>query len=168
MPKIIKNLEANLIQEAKRQVRELGYGALTIRSVAKACGVGVGTVYNYFSSKDELLATYMLSDWELCIAEIQAVSDYVSVPEPVLRCIYDELLAYAQRHQTVFRDEAAGAAFASSFGRYHAVLRRQLAEPVRKFCGSDFTAEFIAESLLCWTMAGKTFDEIYGVIGKLF
>lgn len=168
MPKIIKNLESNLIEEAKRQIQEVGYSAVTIRSIATACGVGVGTVYNYFASKDALLASYMLSDWNGCVAAISAVSRYSEAPEPVLRCIYDELLAYAQRHQTVFRDEAAGAAFASSFGRYHAVLRRQLAEPVRKFCGSDFTAEFIAESLLCWTMAGKTFDEIYGVIGKLF
>ena len=44
MPKIIQNLENRLIEEAKKQIRESGYGALTIRSVAKACGVGVGTV----------------------------------------------------------------------------------------------------------------------------
>ena len=40
MPKIIENLESKLIEEAKKQVEQSGYGALTIRSVAKACGVG--------------------------------------------------------------------------------------------------------------------------------
>ncbi len=50
MPKIIENLQSKLIEEAKKQIEEAGYGAMTIRSVAKACGVGVGTVYNYFSS----------------------------------------------------------------------------------------------------------------------
>ena len=45
MPKIIENLEDRLIQEARRQIAESGYGATTIRSVAKGCGVGVGTVY---------------------------------------------------------------------------------------------------------------------------
>lgn len=168
MPKIIKNLESKLIEEAKRQIAEAGYGAVTIRSIATACGVGVGTVYNYFSSKEELLATYLLTDWNSCVTAIAAVSRYSESPEPVLRCISDELIAFAKRHESVFRDEAAGAAFASSFGRYHYVLRVQLAEPVRKFCDSDFTAEFVAESLLSWTMAGKEFDEIYGMIGKLF
>ena len=52
MPKIIENLREKLVREAQYQVEERGYSALTIRSVANACGVGVGTVYNYFASKD--------------------------------------------------------------------------------------------------------------------
>lgn len=168
MPKIIENLESKLIEEAKRQIEESGYGAVTIRSVAKACGVGVGTVYNYFSSKEDLLAVHMLGDWNSCVAAIHAVSTYSDSPAPVAHCIFDQLVAYAKRHQTIFRDEAAAAAFAGSFGKYHKLLRSQLASPLRKFCSSDFTAEFIAESLLTWTMAGKDFHEIYGMIDKLF
>ena len=168
MPKIIKNLESKLIAEAQKQIVEQGYGAVTIRSVANACGVGVGTVYNYFSSKEELLATYLLDDWNNCVTAIDAVSRYSDSPTPVVRCIYDQLSAYALRHQAIFRDEAAYSSFAASFGRYHTMLRAHLSEPLRKFCDSDFAADFIAESLLAWTMAGKTFDEIYGILGKLF
>lgn len=168
MPKIIHNLETRLMEEAKRQIEESGYAATTIRSVAKACGVGVGTVYNYFPSKDALLATYLLGDWQGCIAAINAVSTYCLTAEPVVRCIYDQLVQYAARHQSIFRDEAAASTFQGSFGRYHGMLRSQLAAPLRKFCGDDFASEFIAESLLSWTMAGKAFEEIYGMIGKLF
>ena len=168
MPKIIENLEARLIQEAKQQIESSGYSAMTIRSVAKGCGVGVGTVYNYFSSKDDLLATYLLSDWNGCIAAIHAVSTYSDSPKPVLFCIYDQLLQYAARHQAIFQDEAAVATFTGSFSRYHGLLRSQISEPLEKFCRSGFLADFIAESLLTWTMAGKTFDEIYGVIERLF
>ena len=168
MPKIIKNLENRLLEEAKHQVEESGYSAMTIRSVAKACGVGVGTVYNYFSSKDDLLATFMLEDWNQCITAINAVSTYSDHPAAVIRCIYDQLNAYAQRHKAVFQDESAAASFAGAFSRYHVLLRAQLASPVRKFCGSNYASEFIAEALLTWTMAGKSFDEIYGMIEKLF
>lgn len=168
MPKIIENLQERLIEEAKKQIETSGYSAMTIRSVAKACGVGVGTVYNYFPSKDALVATYMLSDWNTCIATIQETSSQSDRPEPVVRCIYDQLLAYALRHQPLFQDASAGAAFAGSFSQYHGLLRSQLAAPLRKFCVSEFASEFIAENLLTWSMAGKHYDEIYGMISKLF
>lgn len=168
MPKIIENLESKLIEEAKKQLEQFGYGSLTMRSVAKACGVGVGTVYNYFSSKDDLLATYLLSDWKNCIAAIEEVSRCADSPAPVIRCMFDQLLSYAQRHQAIFRDEAAVATFAGSFSRYHGMLRAQMAVPLGKFCISDFASEFIAESVLTWSMSGKSFDDIYGMIDKLF
>ena len=167
MPKIIENLESSLIEEARKQIEQSGYSAMTIRSVAKACGVGVGTVYNYFPSKDALLATYMLEDWNKCITAINAVSVYSDHSAPLVRCICDQIRSFANLHTAVFRDEAAAAGFAGSHSKYHALLRSQLAQPLRKFCQSDFSAEFIAEALLTWTVAGKTFDEIYSMIEKL-
>ena len=168
MPKIIENLQSRLIEEAKRQIESSGYSAVTIRSVATACGVGVGTVYNYFPSKDALLATYMLEDWKKCVDEINRVAEQSMIPEPVLRCMYQQLLCYASQHEMIFRDEGAAANFAGAFSQYHGLLRRQLTMPLEKFCGDLFAAEFIAEAMLTWTMAGKEFDVIFGMIGKLF
>ena len=168
MPKIIEDLEKRLLEETRRQIEELGYAALTVRSVARACGVGVGTVYNYFPSKDDLVASFMLSDWKTCTAAIEAVSTYSDSPANVVRCIHDQLRQYARRHEALFRDEAAAERFAGTFSPRHAMLRRQLAAPLRKFCDSDFAAEFIAESLLTWTMAGKSLEEICAMLDRLF
>ncbi len=168
MPKIIENLEKRLIEEAMKQLQECGYSNVTIRSVAKGCGVGIGTVYNYFPSKEALLATYILESWKECVASICTVSEGSQGPQPVVRCIYDQLLQFSEAHSMVFRDAAAASTFAASFGQYHKLLRAQLASPLRKFCASDFAAEFAAEALLTWTMAGKTFDEIYGMLEKIF
>ena len=168
MPKIIENLKDRLIAEARKQIEASGYGAVTIRSIAKACGVGVGTVYNYFSSKEELVATDLLEDWKQCVAAIDAVSRNADTPRPVALCIYDQLTCFAHRHRAIFQDEAAAVSFAGSFGKYHGKLRQQLSQPLRKFCTSDFSAEFLAEALLTWTMAGTAFDDIYGIMEKLF
>ena len=168
MPKIIENLSDRLIAEARQQLEQSGYGAVTIRSIAKGCGVGVGTVYNYFPSKEALIATYLLEDWKGCVSTVESVSRGAETAEPVLRCIYDQLTGFARRHSAVFRDEAAAAGFAGSFSQYHDLLRSQLAGPLEKFCGGKFAAQFAAESLLTWSMAGKSFEQIYEIMQKLF
>ena len=168
MPKIIENLKDRLIAEAEKQIESSGYNAVNIRSVAKACGVGVGTVYNYFPSKDALVATHLLVDWRLCMDTITRTAESATDPKPVLRCVYQQLVCFAARHQAIFRDEAATASFAGSFSKYHDRLRSQLASPLRKFCDSDFTAQFVAESLLTWSVTGKSFDAIYEILKKLF
>ena len=167
MPKIIENLRENLVLEAKRQVQEQGYAALTIRSVATACGVGVGTVYNYFDSKDALVAAFMLEDWQACIAQVERTAWTIRQPEPVLRSIYDQLHHYMEQHQPVFADSSALANFSGSPSPYHSLLRHQLAQPLLAFCNTEFTAEFIAEALLTWTVAGRSFEEIYEIIQKI-
>ena len=168
MPKIIENPQIRLMEEARRQIETAGYAAMTVRSVAKACGMGVGTVYNYFTSKDELLARCMLDEWSRCIAVIEAESLRSSTPVPVVQCICTQLREYARQHEALFRDGSARAVFAASLGRYHGLLREQLAAPLERFCPDRFTAQFVAESLLTWTMAGADEDRLCEMAAKLF
>lgn len=167
MPKIIENLREKLVCEAKRQVEELGYANLTIRSVAAVCGVGVGTVYNYFSSKDSLVAAFLLEDWQACMDTVNAAAQQSQTAEPVLRSIHTQILVFTGRHQALFADEAAAASFSGSPSPYHSMLRKQLAQPLRRFTADDFTAEFIAEALLTWTVAGYDIEEILPLLRKL-
>ena len=167
MPKIIENLPQRLLDEARRQIEESGFSAMTIRTVARGCGVGVGTVYNYYPSKEALVASFMLSDWKLCVAAIEDVAAQSQTLEPVIRVIYEKLRFFMEQYDPIFRDEAAASSYTGSTAKYHAVLRSQLANPVRKFCRDDFTAEFIAEAMLSWTVAGKEFDELKGILLRI-
>lgn len=174
MPKIIENVQEKLLAEARRQVLEEGYSSMTIRSVAKACQVGVGTVYNYYDSKDMLVASFMLDDWMAHKKIIETGCMENDSPEVVLRCIYDELCRFTEKYATVFRDESAERSFASSFQQRHKMLRRQIAAPLLYICKKqskvepEFLAEFLAESLLTWSQSNCTFEEIGGVLLQLF
>lgn len=45
-----------LVDAALAEINHVGYGDLTVRNVAKACGVSSATAYTYFGSKDHLVA----------------------------------------------------------------------------------------------------------------
>ena len=168
MPKIIEGLRLRLLCEAEKQMTEKGYAAMKIRSVAKSCQVAVGTVYNYFPSKEVLAASVLLDRWKLALSEMERVAEAETCAEEVLRCIYQQLCAFMDQYRVLFLDEAAVAVFGASIAQYHDLLRQQLAKPLQRFCESEFEAEFIAESLLTWTVAGEGFEEIYCVIQKIF
>lgn len=53
----------SLLDAAERIVSEEGFEALSIRRLAAECGVAVGTVYNYFSSKSELVVGVIEHFW---------------------------------------------------------------------------------------------------------
>ena len=167
MPKIIENLPQRLMAEARNQIEESGFSAMTIRSVAKACGVGVGTVYNYFPSKEILVASFMLDDWKLCVAAIQDTAECAQTLEPVLRVIHEKIRLFMAEYDPVFRDGSSSTGYAASLSKYHGILRSQLADPIRKFCQDDFTADFIAEAMLTWTVAGKHFDDLRDILLRI-
>ena len=134
MPKIIENLREKLLEEAKCQVMEQGYSAMTIRSVASACGVGVGTVYNYFSSKDMLVAGFMLEDCMECLAVIENGCAGDAEPETAIRCIYDELRRFMSKYQTLFSDKDAEASSSGALHQRPGMLRAQIAKPLMPLC----------------------------------
>ncbi|MBQ6843289.1 MAG: TetR/AcrR family transcriptional regulator [Agathobacter sp.] len=174
MPKIIENIREKLLEEAKKQVREQGYSSMTIRSVATACGVGTGTVYNYFPSKDMLVASFMLEDWMQCIQVISEEFEKAESIKDALYGMYQELLKYKEKYTNLFMDENAEASYTASSMQRHHLLREQLAEPIKMWTrnqdkvDAEFLAEFIAENMLTLTMASKDFELIASVILQLF
>lgn len=72
------------ILEASRMLfQEKGWSAIHMRSVAGRCGVAVGSLYNYFSSKTELMSATVESVWQ----EIFQVPDHFPPGEQFCRCI---------------------------------------------------------------------------------
>lgn len=52
-----------ILRVSRALIQEQGWAALNIRSVAAACGVSVGSIYNYFNSKAELVGETVESVW---------------------------------------------------------------------------------------------------------
>jgi len=75
MPKLYDDLRETIVQEAKSIIVSKGYSKLNMREVAKASGIAVGTIYNYFPTKDNLMSELMYRYWMEFIAAVQQVQD---------------------------------------------------------------------------------------------
>lgn len=64
MPKIIENLKETIILESRRLLANKGYDDFNIREIAKHCNIALGTFYNYFPTKDELVIEIVREDWK--------------------------------------------------------------------------------------------------------
>lgn len=53
----------DILQTSRELIRRQGWSAVNIRSVAAACGVSVGSIYNYFDSKAALVSAAVESVW---------------------------------------------------------------------------------------------------------
>ena len=174
MPKIIENVHGLLVDEAKRQIREEGYDSVTIRSIARECGIGLGTFYNYFKSKDMLIASFLLDDWKARIDKVKNENEGQSDPMVVVRSIHNELKEFIESNISIFTSASAIKSFNSTAGNYHKMLRAQIAEPIFAACvkggyeDAEFLSEFVAEAILTWTVAKKDYSQIESVIAKLF
>lgn len=162
MPKIIENLREQILIEAKKQLSEQGYEKTTIRSVAQECGIAVGTLYNYFKSKDILIASLVLEDWNDCI---QSISTYPKEDRRAfLEYIHISLNAFEKKHDKLFKDKEAAKTFGTVFFERHRLLRSQLSQLIKPLTDDAFLADYVAEALLCWTTEGKYFEEIYPLL----
>ena len=164
MPKIIENLRGQLLYEARRQILINGYEKTTIRSVAEGCGIATGTVYNYYKSKDILIASVILEDWIECMNVIY--SQPKENRRSYLEFIYTSLKQFEQKYNRLFSDKEAEKSFVTAFFERHKQLRSQLASLIMHICRGDesFLAEYVAEALLTWTMSGKSFESIYELL----
>lgn len=62
MNKSVTSKEA-ILTAGKEIIMKYGYNSLNMREVAKHCGVSVGSIYNYFDSKGDLMIATVESIW---------------------------------------------------------------------------------------------------------
>ena len=53
----------DILKASRMLIQKEGWSAVNIRSVASACGVSVGSIYNYFDSKAALMGAVVESVW---------------------------------------------------------------------------------------------------------
>jgi AcrR family transcriptional regulator len=83
MPKMIEGLRETLVAELAKMISDEG-SEITIRALARRAGVAVGTIYNYFPDKDDLLKALFQKEWSGTFGRLeQELSGLNTVEEKV-------------------------------------------------------------------------------------
>ena len=97
----------DILEASRELIRQKGISALSIRSVAAACDVSVGSIYNYFDSKADLISAAVERVWH----EIFHRQGDAAAFRDTLACIawmYDRLEDGSKRYPGFFTLHALG------------------------------------------------------------
>ena len=174
MPKKIAELREKMIAYARQALLQEGTSALTVRSTASACGVAVGTVYNYFPSKESLIEAVILADWEVMLAGLREQLKPIEDALEDLRIICDELQTFATTYGDVLSIPPTRLNANEAFYRRHGVFVEQLCgliQPVILRCDCLYhpvLPEFLAEALLVLAAdPEKHFENVRPIFARL-
>ena len=88
-----------ILDAAKKIAALEGATQISIRGVAKACGVSVGSIYNYFPTKSELVIAVIEDFWRGAFSDMP-MEELTTLPLPdCFHRVYTSLESYMQTFQ---------------------------------------------------------------------
>lgn len=131
MPKIIEEARARILGTARVILLEKGYAGLSLRGLAKDCGLAVGTIYNYFQDKDMLVASVMMEDWTAALAQMDGASTGADNAADGLAGIQLAVEEFAAVYAQVWGQFARSGRSAGVIQSRHGLLRGQIEARIR-------------------------------------
>lgn len=102
MPKILPNLHEEILMAGRDLLGESGYEEFSMRAVAARCGIGVGTLYNYYPSKQHLVAGILRSEWDIHLRRMAQAAKQDKPELERLEAVFSELVAFMGGKHSVF------------------------------------------------------------------
>ena len=173
MPKIIPELRERFVAAARRQMLDGEDHDFTIRQVARDCRTAVGTVYNYFPSKEALITAVMLKDWQACCAEMEADARAKQTALAALEATTAALRRFTARYGPTWRQYAAARGSVMELSLRHRQIIETISGPVGQTldrfgaCFDRNLPEVLSELVLLASRTEDGFRRIEPVLARI-
>jgi len=155
-----------------------------VKSIAEEAGVAVGSIYNHFGSKDDLLISIFEEEFADRVALVDRIRESQDpIPDQVERLLQDhfararehrelaELLLYERYHRGSRVRERLAALQADVVIRIAAILRRGIDEGWIRPCHPDVVAQTLFDLVqtmtVCWALGDRAdADETFATAPK--
>jgi AcrR family transcriptional regulator len=91
LSRIIENPKQLILSKAKEILYKEGYSKLSMRSLSKECNIALGTIYNYYPGKKELVIEMMTEYWQSFLCSVQNIANSDENIYTKLHNIFSEL-----------------------------------------------------------------------------
>lgn len=106
MPKIIENIKEQMLEEGKYVLINKNYKELNIRDIARKCNIGIGTFYNYFKNKEELVNEIFMGDWLKLVKSFDEIKYSNLTLKEKLQALYVDLDVFINNYMSIFYEIA--------------------------------------------------------------
>lgn len=102
--KVNKFKRALIIETAHKYFELYGYTGVQVNKIAKELGMGVGTIYSMFGSKEGLFQSWVFSLFDKAYEEIKTCFEFEK--NPLLKCVIFAKfkLSYYEKNKSILRD----------------------------------------------------------------
>lgn len=118
-----------------------GYSAFNMREIAKCCGISVGTLYNCFGDRDELIRAIIDDAWAHEIDRARAIIANTRCSIEKARVLYDSILTFETKFVSIWCDCTAR----KKYRPYENSVHLRVVNDLKSITGFD---RFIIEILL--------------------
>lgn len=102
MPKVLDNPKERILKEARILLNENGYNSLSMRELAKNSNIALGTLYNYFKNKYDLVSNLFDSDWHVILLKLKKVNGLNISFDEKIRKIKEGIEEFLDCHRGLF------------------------------------------------------------------
>ncbi len=92
--KEIESIKNNILNEALNIIGAEGFNSLTMRTLAKKSGMSAPNLYNYYSSKDEIYISIIITGFQMLHAELSKAYDEHSEPSAKARAAIEAYINF--------------------------------------------------------------------------
>ncbi|KQC09115.1 MAG: hypothetical protein APR54_13125 [Candidatus Cloacimonas sp. SDB] len=105
MTKIIDQLEERVSKSAFHLFAKKGYSGVTMQMVAKDAGISVGTLYNYYSNKQELFINAFKVSFDRIYVVLESIVGKDTAHYKFFSTLYDEIVKFQGFSRELLRDK---------------------------------------------------------------
>ena len=128
MPKVLSNVREGILLVGCDLLSQSGYDGFSVRLVASRCGIGVGTLYNYFPSKQQLVAAILRAEWDIHLRRMTQLLKAKNKLNGKLIAIYGELRLFMQGVHNTWAGGTVDSAELAGIQEQRNMVRLQLVE----------------------------------------
>ena len=173
MPKIIPELRTLLIQTARENLLESESHDINIRKLARECGTAVGTVYNYFSSKEALIAEAMMSDWLECNRNMKDDASIEDQPLNAIHATVTALRKFTSKYKPMWKQYVNERKSVLNLENRHSQIIAEISDALNEtlvrfdLLYDRYLPEIIAELILMASRTENGFERIAPVLERI-